>query len=470
MKIKVLSPLHIGCGESYNALISFVEGNRLFVLDIERLFKTIGTELSLKFGDWITKNMDKIDELKQEMRQLPKKKQKDLNSKIWELKRIFTLKDFLIQNHISLSKVKQACIYSVNCKNKPHFNKEIHSFIKQMHKPYIPGTEIKGAIRTVLLYKVFCEDRGIQEFLENSLKRMLDEEVKIKNIGRFTYKDLIEKVKNRKPNNRKEFKEFNLFKKALSERTKKIESKLQEFVFRGKNNDAKYDLLKFLHIGDSVLLNPSDVLCVSYAEPFNISRKFQIFYEYMLPDTEILLTEFRLELIPEKLEKTGLKEKQERLINNLEAVFLSCFAFTKDLLNEEISFFEKHSLSDVVDQLIQIEQKNDPKNPVIRIGKDEGYLSLTIALAVKKLMPDLYENILIHATKNISYDSSHGGLLPKSRKLVRWDGRRFTSGWIQLVFDNVQSETKSSKEVSQGIDIKSIEALKRKFRVRELKR
>ena len=442
MKIKVLSPLHIGCGESYNALTSFIEGNRLFVLDIERLFKTIGTELSLKFGDWIIN-----------------RHKKDLN-----------LKDFIIQNRIPLSKVKQACIYSVNCKNRPNFNKEIHSFIKQMHKPYIPGTEIKGAIRTALLYKAFCEDRGIQEFLKDSLNKMLSEKVKIKNTGRLTYKDLIEKVKNRRPNNRREFREFNLFKKALSERTKKIESKLQEFVFRGKSDDAKYDLLKFLHIGDSVLLNPSEVLCISYAEPFNISRKFQVFYEYMLPDTEISLTEFKLELISEKLKKTGLKEKQERLLKNLEAVFSSCFTFTKDLLNEEISFFEKHNLNDVVDQLIQIEQKNDPKNPVIRIGKDEGYLSLTISLAVKKLMPDLYENILIHATKNISYDSSHGGPLPKSRKLVKWDGRRFTSGWIQLVFDNVQSETKPSNGVSQGIDSKSIEALKRKFRVRELKR
>ena len=467
MKVNVLSPLHIGSGESYDSLLSYLDlqKNRLFVVDIEKFFKAIGVSLSVEFADWINKNMAKIDKL-EDLKRKNKKIAKKINDEKWKIKKIFNLKNFLQENNISFHKIKSSCvIYDVNCENNPPFGKEIFPFIKQMNKVYIPGTEIKGAIRTALLYKIIKEDKDMQRFLQNRLKGILKEKIKI-NDQDFTYEELINEVKNKKKFNRK-------FKKYLVNKGKSIESKLQNLVFRRyAKDDPKYDLLKFLQVGDSELVEPSEVLSISYAEPFNTSKSFKVFYEYIIPDTQLSLKEFCIEFNLNKFENIGLTQKYKRLIKDVNAILSACYEFTKDLLEEEIAFSKAYELKDVLNQLIQIEAKNTPDTPVIRIGKDQGYLSITVGLAVKKLWPDLYENILIHTTKNISYDSQHGGPLPKSRKLVKWNGQSITAGWIQLIPDNIQKDSRTySKKGLQDKDMnRAIEALKKKFKVRELKK
>ncbi len=266
---------------------------------------------------------------------------------------------------------------------------------------------------------------------------MLDETTEIRqgnDIFTYTYAEIIERVKNKQKPSRK-------LKNELVKRVAKIGRELQQKVFYIRPNDAKYDIMKFLQVGDSVLLEPEKVLAVSYAEPFNMSRHFKNFYEYLIPNTEITLTEFKLETSIGKNEdvmnkKMQCSEKQQKSIKDLNVILEACYRFSQDLIEEEISFFERHKKKEIISQLEKIASQNTPKNPVIRIGKDEGYLSITVGLAIKKLIPDIYENVLIHATQNKSYDSSHGGPLPKSRKLIAWDGKRLTGGWIQLMADS----------------------------------
>jgi len=468
MKLIALSPIHIGCGEIYNGLSFIREMNKISVFETDRLLKTLGPKTALKSGEWISENVDIIEKLNEEKKKYANtKKQNEIKQRLQKQRRSFTLKSFLEKQGIPLTQIKDACIYTIACKARIYNDCEIYPFIKQINKPYIPGSEIKGAIRNALLYCYGCDHKEIQDFLKHAFQKMLDETIKIDK-KTYTYAEILKEVKNKQKPSYK-------LKNKLVKRVSNIEKELQQRVFYIKPKDAKYDIMKFLQIGDSVLLDPEEVLAVSYAEPFNISRRFRIFYEYLIPNTEISLTEFKLEtsigknedVMSEKLGKMQCGKKQQGLIKDLNAILEACHRFSQDLIEEEIRFFEQHKQKGIISQLEEIASQNTPKNPVIRIGKDEGYLSITVGLGIKKLMPALYEDVLIHATKNKSYDSSHGGPLPKSRKLIAWEGREVTGGWMQLMAD--RQTAKSIQTTPSSKTNADLLKLQKKFKVRKLK-
>jgi len=189
-------------------------------------------------------------------------------------------------------------------------------------------------------------------------------------------------------------------------------------------------------VSDSNLLDSSSSLMVSFSEPFNMSKKFRTYHEYLRPGTLVSLTSFKVEddrSRAKKLNQMEFTDRHKELMSGLDSILFCCYRFANDLLEEEIAYFSKHNKVNIVEQLRRIQKLNETQSPVLRIGKDEGYTSLTVGLAVKKLMPELYENVLIHATKGVSYDSQHGGPLPKSRKIIHWDGQEVTGGWVKLI-------------------------------------
>jgi len=399
-KLNILSPVHIGCGESYNAVSYLLDKRhkpeRLAVFDERAIFDALDGKQKVQFVRWI-------------------------EGEEWPnlfnfMRNVIRDENFKLSNQIQ----KKANYVIPNLAGNERL-KDINVFIKQMESPFIPGTEVKGAIRTALLNCALQDDMNIQEWLNKALS----------DFQRRNARD-IDSVKNI-PNPRTDVK------KRLAEQMAKIAEELEEEVLTCKR-DAKYDVMKFVQIGDSALLEASSVLAVSYVKPFNMTgRAFSIFYEYLRPDTLVPLTSFKLEDDKSrdvKLKQMEFTERHKQLMSGLDSVLSCCHRFTADLLAEEIAFFTKHSKLNIVEHLRKIEKLNAPKGPVLRIGKDEGYTSLTVGLAVKKLMPELYENVLIHATKNKSYDFSitkDNFYFPKSRKIVHWEGQELTAGWVQLI-------------------------------------
>lgn len=441
-KLKILSPVHIGCGEQYSGLNFILDGNKVFVIEPETVMKLLGPKNGLAFAEWLEKNADNITKLdtmhrEEKRRDSNSDATKKLSRELRTNKQNFTLKKFFELNRlVALEQLKENSAYSITSLNGLNNDSDICPFIKQMKKPYIPGTEIKGAIRTAILYCALQDDEKIQQWLEWSLNRMLVEAVE-KRQGPATFQDYINTVKNQQsPDTRKKIK--------LVERVKNIESELQDKVFNSMTDrpDAKYDVMKFLNVGDSNLLDIGTTLSVSYVEPFNIKNRFKVFYEYLRPELQIPLTSFMLESVHgldksrnTKLDKMRFSETHKKMVSNMDTVLTKCHRFAADLLKEEIAYYQQHGKTDIVRNLQEIEKQNTIESPVLRIGKDEGYSSLTVGLAVKKLMPELYENVLIHATKNKSYDSDHGGPFPKSRKIVHWNGQELTAGWVKLISD-----------------------------------
>lgn len=440
-KLKVLSPVHIGCGEQYNAVSYLLDKrtkpNRIYVLNEQVIFNSLNAAQKNKFINWVE------------------------NERYPNLFKF--LKDILGDNKFSLNnQIAAKALYSIPCLTDEML-RDINVFIKQMLKPYIPGTEIKGAIRTAMLYCAMLDHQEIQNWLQSQLNNFLSE-----------YQQDIKLVANKKNLDvRENGKKLSDIKKELTDQIHKIEKNLQNIFFSiNGNSDAKYDILKFLQIGDSELIS-TDNLAVSYVEPFNISRKFKIFYEFLCPDSELMLTSFKLEDEKSKnvkTEKMNLSKDKRDIISSIKTILEKCKRFSDDLLDEEISYYTDHGKDNIVEHLKKIKEQNTKDSPVIRIGKDEGYLSLTVGLAVKKFNKNLYENVLIHTTKNKSYDSNHGGLFPKSRKIVCWDGQELTTGWVKLI-PNSQSDTNTfiqknddlNKQNNNSPDISSLLALKAKF-------
>lgn len=481
-KLKILSPVHIGAGEQLNGLNFIIDNKKMYMVEPEAILNLLGPEKGLKFAQWLENHSNEIDRPAQEYKH---KSQKDRRSgeteKIYsDLRKKpqnFTLKAFVEKEKlITLEQLKSKAAYSIPVQENVYKDSKIFPFIKQTCSPYIPGTEIKGAVRTAILYCAVKNDEGLRNWIEESFEKMCNEATKEKQ-GE-TYMDLIKAVRNqKKPDLIKKKKE------KLVERAGKIESELQEKILNChfEKPDAKYDVMKFFQVGDTDLLNAGSSLMVSFARPFNMSNnKFKVFYEYLLPGILVSLTSFKLEDNHSRIKKLDLMkftEPHKQLMRGLNFILSYCYQFTADLLEEEIAYYTKHDKKKIVEHLQGIQKLNTIQSPVLRIGKDEGFNSLTIGLAVKKLMPKLYENVLIHATKNKSYDSSITGdkfYFPKSRKIVHWDGRELTPGWVQLIPGEIRQPAVKSHQDKEGLIHKQpgspvdLSALSDKFGRKEL--
>lgn len=429
--LKILSPVHIGCGEQYNGLNFIVDGNKVYVMEPEAIIELLGPENGLKFAQWLDINTNEIAQINQDY--MNKKKEnprsdetRKLNEEWKKKKRLFTLGAFVDKKNLTtIDKLRSKASYSVITQGGVFADSEIAPFLKQSGSPYIPGTEIKGSIRTGILYSVLWDDVNKQSWIKGNLE----------DFQRRNFRD-INFVKNR-PKLNKQQQEV---KKNLANKLGAIEKVFQEEVFNCKPGDAKYDVLRFLQVGDSALLKTNSHLSVSYLTM--LGKNFKIFYEFLCPGLSVPLTSFKLEnekARNKKLEKMEFTNSHKRLMSGLDPILSYCYRFSTDLLEEEIAYFNNHNKNNIVRHLREIQKVNTPQSPVLRIGKDEGFTSLTVGLAIKKLMPDLYENVLIHATRNKSYDSSitkDNFYFPKSRKIVHWDGKELTPGWVQLVSDD----------------------------------
>lgn len=458
--LKILSPVHIGCGEKYTGLNYIIDNNGVYVFEPETIMHMLGPAECFKFAEWLEQSSNELEKLDSEFKfnknknprsEITKRIKKEFDKR----KREFALSRFVeLNSSLRKDQLMRSAIYSTPIQGESNKSVEINAFVKQMHKPYIPGSELKGAIRTAIMHCTFSEDAQLQLWLRQSITDMLAETVDRKK-GNATYRNYIDDVKNQTPSDsRKKWK-----KSILVQRIGKLESILQNMVFNGNltKPDAKYDVMKFIQVGDSASLDTRKNLIVSYVVPFNISRVFKVFYEFLRPDTHVALSSFCVEHEKygvKRFEKISFLEAQKQMVENVKTVLSYCYRFTKDLISEEILYFQKHhNKSGIVAHLREIEKENTPEAPVIRIGKDEGYTSLTVGLAVKKLMPDLYENVLIHATKNKSYDSSitrDDFYFPKSRKIVNWNGQEMTAGWVQLLTDDDSLKTENDKKLSQA--------------------
>ena len=423
--LEILSPTHIGNGNTLKPMDLGEHNSYIYIFYLDRLIEKIPegklerlTDLVANFGGKNKKGFENLGELIT----------KELNIKHdqWEKLSIFKVK-----------KRDRGRTY------------DIYEEIKCGNQVYIPGSSIKGAIRTAVVY-TFLKMEGYKFSVEqqNGVK----------------YLQMV------KPNGKK----VGGLKDGKADLAI-VESEIKKDMLM---DDATKDIFKCLQVSDSSTVLAEDYLEVRkvYVANTTIFTKRRngrtismhpLFVECikagkMFNDIKIKLDNYAIEPLSKVYKDEKHKfEKIIDLIKNWDACLKD---FSKQLIESEICFWEnnqqviennikaayensphkyilgKFRANEVIKHLKDIKQKNQI---LIRLGKYSGYLTHSIGLL---LAEDISRNLYnLREFGEILSRYNHPDLFPLTRRLTL-DNQ--TLGWCRLVESN-NGKTAVSKRDEQ---------------------
>ncbi|GBC75096.1 hypothetical protein HRbin06_00409 [archaeon HR06] len=337
LKLEVISPTHIGSGsEIVSHLQYFYDNGKLYFIDEKKLIEEL-----IKRG--------KIEDYS------IKASQED-----------FKLKQYLDSSGIDVNSVLG---YRISCYKDVKWN--IMSFIKDPYlNAYIPATEIKGAIRSAIIYK------------------------KIKEIGANRILEQIGRIKPKDP------------------------GKIIERVIR-KDNKTWNDLMRLIHIKDTEGINVSNSLEVIRIDLINTEtrRRNNLCYLEALKQGVNFITD--LKIYDEKIsESLGLKISIDEVIN-------SCKQFYEDILNYELNRIKALNILSLNRFYEESLKKLNKDEFLIRIGWGTGHYSKTIGMLI-------YNNPNFSRVRAYYKLGKRGLRFPASIKLAIKDGNELPLGWIKV--------------------------------------
>ncbi len=134
MKIKILTPVHIGSGDRYMRFDFMIKDNKVIILDLPSLLRKLeesGKDVMKIIGDLRSRRMELED---------------------------------LVDDVESL-KLKEIPFEGEN-------KREILKHVQSLGKLYIPGSSVKGAIRTALLWKAVWDDKRLIDWTLDYIKNL----------------------------------------------------------------------------------------------------------------------------------------------------------------------------------------------------------------------------------------------------------------------------------------------------------
>jgi len=363
--LETVTPVHIGTGSKYSGAEFVFKDKELHRVSFDRLLKSLS-------ADQIGTLTDRLEDPG------------------------FSLTVFLRGKDIDLNRITRytAGFYG---KREP---REISEHIKTNNMAYIPGSSIKGAVRTAIIYKTLKENYSI---LDNELKQIKKNRRLMDNLNRNMTKSPAFKDR--------------WFSKELG----RVMSNVEQKILRGAKNDAKNDLLKFLQITDSSTTERLSILTV---KSVGMSREGRSYSQIEAINKNVSLNGNMI-LKPIGLNELGLTNKAKYLDINF--VLNAIYTFTEDLKRLEIEYAKDHHLANILEFYTSSKFDNKPNKPCLRLGANKGFLSNTIDLLIKLNDPDFYRYLRFVARR------SYPDEFPKTRKLVIEDGEpRYPLGWVKL--------------------------------------
>lgn len=370
--ITVLSPVHIGSGEKYTAS-EYVKGKaKTKKGNILKIIKRMNvSEYFISLDD------DKKDDFLNDLSN-PNFNLKDFDSKIPNT--------FMKYRAIDKSKKEIAP------------TQEITEAIKTLNELYIPGSSIKGAIKSAILYKELDD-----EMISNISRKVIN------NGGRV---------------NNKEYTKF----------INRI------FTSNKAPTPPQGDIMKFLQVSDSTTIKSPTIFDVAtvmasfrrgHNEFYSRNKKTReptlSFLETIARGNSLSL-DIRNNYNYDVFKRLGLDNKKHLI--DIENIKKSAFIFSKSLINHEIEFSEDYDIDYLYRFYTKLEKVNTPEKPVLKVGAGSGFLSTTVGLKIKKYDKYLFDKIR-NGTRGKTYDYS----FPKSRKITQVGGMPL--GWIQLSFEEI---------------------------------
>ena len=299
MVIEVLTPVHVGSGNKLLMNLDFivkgniVKGNRVVILDTPKLF-----------GYLIEKGYDAVDIAKVE------------------------LKDLINKERIDVENFKKYALPFTGA-----VKSEISEHIKTGGKPYIPGSSIKGAIRTAVLWYAVKNDKRLLDFAIKSLENKIS-----RSRGRVTSKIL-----------------------------KEADDDLERVVFGKEPRNTRNDIMRAVRIGDS--------------KPFKSLRVYEV---KVLGSRGIGISaecidggkaEVEIDVDEEVLK--NLDSEYKGLVKDVDTIAEITKEFSEALIEAELkyNYFEKTKA--------EFRAVKKCRGIVLRLGWGTGWYSKTIGLLLK---------------------------------------------------------------------------------------
>jgi len=163
IKLETVTPIHIGNGEKYTFLDYFVEGGKANILNIDSIFE--GME-----------DVDVINKLS-----------KDIEEKIINGQAQINVNDFFGGYGVDAS---EHVIKKIKTDVEPSRRVEINQFINQNSRCYIPGSSIKGAIRTAYLFNYFNNNENIEKLVSVLNDRKIYDNLKSNELNKEVFGEI----------------------------------------------------------------------------------------------------------------------------------------------------------------------------------------------------------------------------------------------------------------------------------------
>ena len=317
-QLETITPVHIGSGEVLNQIDGYYADGRWYRIDLDRVLMHPSAD---------------INALTSEMSQ----------------------RGFRWGDHLSRRNMEPAELsaYSLVCPQSPE-EVEIREAIKTAdNRPYIPGSTLKGAIRTALLGDMLLKNDEV--FKENNQR----------------FINMVDQAPRGNP------------------RTEHPARQIERNVF-GK--DPNHDLFRALQISDTAPLE-SDALEIGTAWTVTLNsddqlvqkvdrgRSYKNFVQQIRAEKCLTFTLKIDELLFREAEKKriGFNDVQEQ---SLRSIAEASSSLASDILATELEFFDIYDLDEVAQFYIELEDlNNDLANDafLLQIGWGTGYHANTVA-------------------------------------------------------------------------------------------
>ena len=387
MKITLLTPLHIGGEKEELTPLNFIHSdNKIYVINQMRLWEGL-------------------------------KKEGLLDSYLKEVEgkqNRFKLTAFFNGNQLLRESFLRETVSSYSLGNPHKLTPEkIKPFIANAYaQAYLPGSSLKGAIRTAIMWKIL-----------NKLKT--DEPSDFKIITDFIERklDFYEKEHPKRDRFMKTFFSYEISPPSL------LELIFQRFLLEGASRrDAHTDILRAIKVSDSnpapkdsLILKKVQVLSAQSGNGYTLTKP--AYLEALPKDTQLsfslkvdedMLGDFQRKNQDNEGPLIPFDQIKEIIKNPLGATA----EFTKELIKQEDEFFGKVNLPSFVSDL-------EGKGANLRLGWGGGLLATTLAMLLSKP--------LLQRLRNLLFRDRGSQIAPKTRRvIIENDAPHSSLGWARL--------------------------------------
>ncbi len=329
---------------------------------------------------------------------------------------------------------------------------EVREFIKTKDDAYIPGSSVKGAIRTAILWYVLKNDRQLLEKAERYLEILLnarDLSERIENAGNLgdikreieinqnlkqksdVYMGVLEEIAGGEV--RKIKKKVNNLSKIGREH---VDAEIEKLVFGA---DPTKDLLKALQVSDSNAiavknLKVEEVRTLTTTPRGHNWKSFYIYVEALKCGAKLDLEMKTVEFLLEGDAASELDfESKKVLVREIPKI---CNEFVDDFIESEIRFFKQCNTQRELDKVIEFYERmrREENSFLLHLAWGSGWHGMTVG---RLLQEDtgfdffgLRKKFRLGKRRNQPFFVR---MYPKTRRIVFENGKpKYPLGWVKL--------------------------------------